>query len=95
MGDASDEIDFENLIDLFESSFLEDDTTGFNDEKIEKKLKVHSIRNISIHMILCILMRILKRNQDLKSHKLIFRLIEVTKSPELQSFHIFQQSVQI
>ena len=62
MGDASDEIDFENLIDLFESSFLEDDTTGFNDEKSEKKLKVPSIRNINIHMILCILMRILKRN---------------------------------
>ena len=55
MGDASDEIDFENLIDLFESSFLEDDTIGFNDEKIEKKSKVHSIRNINIHMILRIL----------------------------------------
>ena len=54
MGDASDEIDFENLIDLFESSFLEDDTTGFNDEKNEKKSKVHSICNINIniHMIL-------------------------------------------
>ena len=51
MGDSSDEIDFENLIDLFESSFLEDDTTGFNDEKNEKKLKVHSIRNINIYMI--------------------------------------------
>ena len=51
MGDSSDEIDFENLIDLFESSFLEDDTTGFNDEKSEKKLKVHSIRNINIPMI--------------------------------------------
>ena len=51
MGDSSDEIDFENLIDLFESSFLEDDTTGFNDEKNEKKLKVHSIRNINISMI--------------------------------------------
>ena len=60
MGDASDEIDFENLIDLFESSFLEDDTTDFIDEKSEKKLKVHSIRNINIHMILCIL-RISKR----------------------------------
>ena len=36
MGDSSDEIDFENLIDLFESSFLEDDTTGFIDEKNEK-----------------------------------------------------------
>ena len=54
MGDSSDEIDFENLIDLFESSFLEDDTTGFNDEKNEKKSKVHSICNINIniHMIL-------------------------------------------
>ena len=62
MGDASDEIDFENLIDLFESSFLEDDTTGFNEEKSEKKLKVQSIRNINIHMILRILMHILKRN---------------------------------
>ena len=52
MGDASDEIDFENLIDLFESSFLEDDTTGFNNEKSEKRLKVHLIQNINIHMIL-------------------------------------------
>ena len=57
MGDASDEIDFENLIDLFESSFLEDDTTGFNDEKIEKKSKVPSIRNINFHMILYIILK--------------------------------------
>ena len=55
MGDTSDEIDFENLIDLFESSFLEEDTTGFNDEKSEKKLKVPSIQNINIERsYLCI-----------------------------------------
>ena len=74
MGDASDEIDFENLIDLFESSFLEDDTTGINDEKIEKKLKVHLIRNINIHMILCIILR--KENRVRYRIKLIFRMIE-------------------
>ena len=67
MGDASDEIDFENLIDLFESSFLEDDTTGFNDEKNEKKSKVHSICNININIHM-ILLRILKRNEVWKSY---------------------------
>ena len=74
MGDSSDEIDFENLIDLFESSFLEEDTTGFNDEKSEKKLKVHLIRNINIHMILCIILR--KENRVRYRIKLIFRMIE-------------------
>ena len=77
MGDASDEIDFENLIDLFESSFLEDDTTGFNDEKSEKKLKVHSIRNIHIHMILCISYYILRKENRVRYRiQLIFRMIE-------------------
>ena len=77
MGDASDEIDFENLIDLFESSFLEDDTTGFNDEKIEKKLKVHLIRNINIHMILCISYYILRSENRVRYRiQLIFRMIE-------------------